>query len=63
MNDNIGKSQLLLLATLLEAALHDTAAVLVGTDLYARLHASVEDELSKTLIVFAALLVRLFRVL
>jgi len=63
VNDNVGESQFLLLTALLEAALHDAAAVLVRADLDARLDAGIEDELCEAFIVLAALLIRLFWVL
>ena len=44
-NDNVCEGHLLRSAALLEAALHHTAPVLVGSDLLAMLHASIEDEL------------------
>ena len=45
-DDNISKGKLLRLKALLKAALHDAAAVLVGSNLITVVHAGVEDELS-----------------
>lgn len=63
VNDHIGKCQLLLLTTFLEAALHHTATMLVRTYLYAVRHASVKDELGKSLEMFTSLTVRLLWIL
>lgn len=46
VNNEVGKLQLLIPGALLEASLHDTASVLVHSDLDAALHASLKDKLS-----------------
>jgi hypothetical protein len=63
VNDNVGEGKLLLLSALLEASLHHTASVLMRAYLDAVFDACVEDELSKSLIALAPVLVRLLRVL
>ena len=45
LDDEVCKLQLLRLSALLEASLHDTAAVLVHADFDTVLHASIKDKL------------------
>ena len=58
-DDNISKGKLLRLKAFLKAALHDTAAVLVGSNLIAVVHAGVEDELSVLSVYLSALAIAL----
>lgn len=63
VDDHVGEGQLLLLSPLLQATLHHTATVLVGTYLYTVLDAGVEDKLGEALEVLGSLTVWLLWVL
>lgn len=61
--NNVCEGQLLLFSALLEASLHDTAAVLVRADLDAMVHACIENKLGKPFILFTTFTIRLLRIL
>jgi hypothetical protein len=63
MNNDICKSKLLFLPTLLKASLHYAASVLVRSNLNAVVHAGIKYKLCKMLILLTTFAVRLFGVL